>query len=663
MGIFRKRLSRSLTGLASIFSGKHAREGQGGEVGEQVESRRMTDTASIRSFASHHSAPAMFNELHNASIYGGTFIQNNAVKTDRSGFKLLLKYVAASAFHNSAQRIEPSRCHPDTRVAILQQISAWIDQSYSSSAERLLWLNGAAGAGKSAILQTIAERYSFLASLAIASFFFFRADPTRNTISSLIATLVYQLIQSIPETSNDIFLTLEQHPLIFEQSLEVQLCNLIVLPLMRLPAPNRRLFVILIDGLDECNDRVHQASLIKVLGNILSDPTIPILCLISSRLEPQIEMAFEQCPLPDMVQSISLDDIQASDDIRRYLTAKFAEIKSTHPRRSFLAPNWPSPTAVDEIVEKSSGQFIYAAVVIGYISSPHTHPAVQLDIVMGIRPNPASSDSPFAQLDALYCHIFSQVKDIAIVLDILALSLLTHSTDKKGGEIGLRLQRLDALFQFAPGELEVYMGGLTALVRCDRRKRDEAAMKFLHASLIDFLLDERRSREYYINLDVFRTKLLCRFLTMPVAPVYLAPSSSLSLSTVGDSETLSIYVSSRIFAIRTLLRSSKDSEELRSALMQFEFTCYTEDIFRTVHECCIKILMLLRNKNFYDGDQIYPHILCVFSSEFAKYWPSDEENLKRLERQWDAPDLLERVRGIQALDDRNTTRKLNGPHL
>ncbi|KAF8177451.1 hypothetical protein BJ912DRAFT_834418, partial [Pholiota molesta] len=318
--------------------------------------------------------------------------------------ELLQNRVASSAFHNSAQRVDPPRCHPDTRVVIMQAIYDWIMKSGYRD-EYILWLNGAAGAGKSAIMQSIAER-CVLAAIAVASYFFVRSDSTRNTMAPLATTLAYQLILAIPETADDILLTIERNPLIFEQSLEDQLRELIILPLLRLPPHLQRLFVVFIDGLDECNNRAHQSNLLKILGNISSRRNILVVFVIASRRESQIEAEFCHNQVADILTTIPLDNIQASDDIRRYLNAKFEEIKNTHLRRRSLAPNWPTSTVIEQIVEKSSGHFIYASVVIGYISLPDAHPALQLDIINGIRPrNP--SENPFANLDALYQYIFS----------------------------------------------------------------------------------------------------------------------------------------------------------------------------------------------------------------------------------------------------------------
>jgi hypothetical protein len=429
----------------------------------------------------------------------------------------------------------------------------------------LLWLNGAAGAGKSAIMQSIAER-CVLAAIAIASFFFSRADFTRNNMAPFVATLVYQLIQTIPETSDDIILTIERNPLIFGQSLESQLQQLLIQPLLRLPAHLRRFFVVLIDGLDECDDRGHQSNLIRVLGNISNGRNIPVIFLIASRREPQIEAEFHQDQVTDNLTTIPLDEIQVYDDIRRYLNAKFKEIKATHLRRRLLSPEWPSSADIEQIVEKSSGQFIYASVVIGNISLPHAHPAIQLEIINGIRPrNP--SENPFAHLDALYQYIFSRVKQLDAVRNVLA-SHFIHTSFRS-----MSMRDLASLFQLSAGELEVLFSDLTALVRCSTKYLD---MKILHASLPDFLLDESRSGDYYINLDEYRTKLLHLFLERP-CPITDRHSSTPNLNHVTD---LILGEGCQLVAIKVILERAKASNRLQRACINFNYILYSANSAR-----------------------------------------------------------------------------------
>ncbi|KAF8198403.1 hypothetical protein BJ912DRAFT_25561 [Pholiota molesta] len=309
----------------------------------------------------------------NTTIYGGQFIQANSVNYDiksdeAQAFTFLQQRVAPDAFHNSAQRVGPPRCHPATRVAVLQKIFDWIIHSADREA-RLLWLHGAVGAGKSALMQSTAERCA-AASVAIASFFFCRSDPVRNTLARVVPTLVYQLLQAVPGVAGEILAAVARHPLILEQALEVQIEQLIVLPLMRLPRAVRPLFVVFLDGLDECTNRAHQAGLVRALGSVLRRRRVPILVLIASRREPQLETEFGRPPASALLQTIALDDIHASDDIRRFICDKIADIRTMHIRRHLLAAQWPTPADIEEIVSKSSGQYIFAAVAMNHISSP-----------------------------------------------------------------------------------------------------------------------------------------------------------------------------------------------------------------------------------------------------------------------------------------------------
>ncbi|KAF9470345.1 hypothetical protein BDN70DRAFT_821507, partial [Pholiota conissans] len=82
----------------------------------------------------------------------------------------LQKASSMGATHDSSVRFDPPKCHPNTRVAVLEYIIGWIFGRNDPEA-LILWLYGPAGAGKSAILQTIAEMCAERESI-LASFFF-----------------------------------------------------------------------------------------------------------------------------------------------------------------------------------------------------------------------------------------------------------------------------------------------------------------------------------------------------------------------------------------------------------------------------------------------------------------------------------------------------------
>ena len=71
------------------------------------------------------------------------------------GLHILRQGVSLGAIHDSAERYPSPNCHPDTRKAVRQIILDWIQNEISDFF--FFWLYGPAGAGKTAILQAIAE--------------------------------------------------------------------------------------------------------------------------------------------------------------------------------------------------------------------------------------------------------------------------------------------------------------------------------------------------------------------------------------------------------------------------------------------------------------------------------------------------------------------------
>ena len=195
-------------------------------------------------------------------------------------------------------------------------------------------------------------------------------------------------------------------------------------------------------------------------------------------------MAFNARDMGNILKLIPLDNnYRAAKDIHRFLVDRFNVIKITHPLRKHFKPEWPTAEHVQEIVNKSSGQFVYASVVIKFVSVPSSSPSKQLDIVRGLRP--AGRATPFAELDALYRHIFLQLEDTEAALCILAYSLLGQYDN---------LHNTAYFFGIAEEEFESILAPLTSVLSCETDR-----IAFHHTSLPDFLWDKERSREYCIS--------------------------------------------------------------------------------------------------------------------------------------------------------------------
>ncbi|KJA19303.1 hypothetical protein HYPSUDRAFT_204702 [Hypholoma sublateritium FD-334 SS-4] len=358
------------------------------------------------------------------TINGGIFTAVTTSPT-QMGIDILVKASNPNAMHNSSARYDPPKCHPGTREAILEHIMQWIFGSDDRDA-LILWLYGPAGAGKSAILQSIAEKCAAL-DILLASFFFSRSDSSRDHPGPLIATIASQISARIPEMSTALHAAIVRDPMIFEKTLDAQIDLLIVEPLRHLVQSGYFAYhsssprLVLIDGLDECDDQGQRRGVLRAIARALCVHKLPFIFLVSSRPETDIRFSFDSAELADLWDSLVLDNSYTTrDDIRLFLTDSFQYIKETHPLKEHIPPSWPTSSVIDTLIAKSSGQFIYPSVIIQYISALNVSPRQQLDVVLGIRAA-RSSDVPFAEIDALYMHILSSVQDTQLMLDILAI--------------------------------------------------------------------------------------------------------------------------------------------------------------------------------------------------------------------------------------------------
>ena len=364
----------------------------------------------------------------------------------------------------------------------------------------ILWFYGPAGAGKSAIAHKIAERCE-LEKLLLASFFFSRSDPARSNSKSLITTISYQIAINIPGTREKVVAAIERDPLILSRSLTAQVGALIVEPLrgpleagyFNTPTSRR---LIIIDGLDECDPPAVQCSILEVISRLFRDYGLPLLVFIVSRPERHLTHSFSTGSLLEFHTTLALDDnYKPNDDIRLFLTDSFREIKATHPMKRYLDHLWPSGSVLESLVQKSSGQFIYASTVVKYVSSIRHRPADRLNVILGIQPPRHVREMPFGELDALYTHIFTAVEEREAIL-ILGVWLLSSS------RYPMSVEALEKFLLLNRGDIEILLGDLSAVITISDV---DPFIHILHASLGDFLLDATRSKEFYIDLSSIHT--------------------------------------------------------------------------------------------------------------------------------------------------------------
>jgi len=190
---------------------------------------------------------------------------------------------------------------------------------------------------------------------------------------------------------------------------------------------------------------------------------------------------------------IALDESYIPDDIRLFLTDKFEEIKSTHRLRAYIPLQWPSVEILEELIRRSSGQFIYASIVIPYVSSIRHKPQDRLEVVLGTRspgPQRQNDNFPFADLDILYRDFISRVVGIESVVQILRFLFLTNPSIPTLWTI----RDIEGSLFMETGDVEMYLDELNSLVNTG----SNLGVRLECASLADFLMDSSRSEEFSI---------------------------------------------------------------------------------------------------------------------------------------------------------------------
>ncbi|PPQ71572.1 hypothetical protein CVT24_006427 [Panaeolus cyanescens] len=454
-------------------------------------------------------------------VYHGTVHQSLA--SPEEAMKRLYDHVAQGATHDSGERFDAPKCHPDTRVAILEDLITWATNDFSH--QLILWLYGAAGAGKSAIMQSIALRLEQENRLS-GSFFFSRTGSTgRNDDTQFAATLAYQLIKNVPQIKPFIMAAIHDDPGIFDLPLPSQLDRLIIKPLLNLPPPDKSNTspssrVIIVDGLDECLKPESQKLIIDSLAwlseQLQLSPTYRHKIIIASRPEYEIKTAFLKI---NPLQKLHLnEEWNPSKDILRYLKSSFEELKKTHPISAMIPKRWPSQRQYDLMLEKSSHHFIFASTLIKYVKSPRHDPRERLDRILEPGPLTPSGDSdvnfPTADLDALYRQVLSSVPASHVETVRLVLRMALIGSIDPSWQLILPSKTIQLFLELPEGALELAFVDLGSVLTINNTVDEETlhdpSTKLLHASFLDFLMDERRSKEFWIDDPTILRKLIQR---------------------------------------------------------------------------------------------------------------------------------------------------------
>ncbi|RXW14463.1 hypothetical protein EST38_g11393 [Candolleomyces aberdarensis] len=418
------------------------------------------------------------------------------------GWKLLLKNASPNALYNSGAQHDSPGCDENTRIEVIDELMGFIEDR-DNHPQRLLCMTGAAGSGKSALQQTIAERCENSGTL-LAAHFLSAVDPTRNTVATIVPTIAFQVGSRNLSLKHLISAVVAQDPFIFRKSLQTQMDTLIVGPFRKFRDCadldiNTFPSAILIDGLDECKGEALQAELLTAIRLALLADDLPFRIFIASRPEMAIRTALEPGGhLHGVAIHLPLSDkYYAAKDMCRYLQRRFHGLS---PRVG--DPLWFTEKDINTLVKAASGQFIYVATAFKYISEPRGSPMDRLKIVLTWTPHGGQMARPFEALDRLYTNILLNAKEAYEAVDthrgrdFLLLFRIYQLNSSQDLSFTVSPDILNSVLDLESNATQILISDLRSLVtlECGSRLRE------YHKSFYDFLDEDSRAKDLFVPI-------------------------------------------------------------------------------------------------------------------------------------------------------------------
>ncbi|RXW20091.1 hypothetical protein EST38_g5759 [Candolleomyces aberdarensis] len=415
------------------------------------------------------------------NIVSGNYISSS----DQATLIQLLQPILDASHTRDREKSPPnSACFPGTRIDVIRTIVAWADSTLLWNTH-VLWLHGFVGCGKSAIALAIALKFERRNRL-VGSFFFFRNAGDRSRMTRFATTLAFQLAAAIPEVAPLVRKAVTEEGLL-GSSLVAQLRRLVYEPfkaatkrgfllLTFLKGP----FLIVIDGLDECEDRQDvQAFIDDMLEFFKKNPLVPLRFLITSRVEQHIQahLKNKQVRLENLVNHCSRSDIDT------FMTTCFKEeIKRNPVIAAYIQQHgdWPTKEDKDTLVDHINGSFIFAAALFRHIVDHTDDQSTPMDrLPRTLKMNPG--------LDTLYIETLSRSQHLPHFPDIISTLALIFEP--------LPIIGIAELLGIKTFEVVRVLVNLQAIIHIPGT--DDLPVTMCHTSLRDFLTTESRSGDFF----------------------------------------------------------------------------------------------------------------------------------------------------------------------
>jgi len=391
-------------------------------------------------------------------------------------------------------------CHPDTRHYIIEVAQKFYNISQS---KKILWLSGPAGVGKTAIMRSIIQS----GKSRIGAALFFSRPNKRTDPRRLVQTIAYQLAKNVPGYQQCVRDQLCADPMLlqsgtkhlFERLVEVPFCNL---PYHKKDEP----WLILIDGLDECEGEEAQCEIVEIIGAFACRcPTSPLVWIVASRAEYWLRAAFNQKNFQHCFRQehVEINSQDARRDVETYLSAEFEKTRRVFAHH-LSGNDWPLEREFSELSQAASGMFLFASTASRFIADPTAcNPVNQLSTLLSIidkgsDPSPEQGN-PLLPLHNLYTQILGSIPlktYVHVTRRILGCCRLLPRNTMQSTPFALSCNFLGITQHDAYGSLERLHSVLDVPLPEGAATKE---MKILHYSFSEYLENRPVSKCYNVD--------------------------------------------------------------------------------------------------------------------------------------------------------------------
>ncbi|KAB5588809.1 hypothetical protein CTheo_7751 [Ceratobasidium theobromae] len=459
-----------------------------------IRGKRFTEANKIEEeiLRCYREIESLFRHIQNEAMLGiWNAVDEQIVRLISQGTRLERLMPAKMAKYDSSLSTEISRrtCTEGTRTSILASLNGWTDDP---GMPPIYWIDGMAGTGKTTIACTFSEQLEKRKQLG-ASFFCTRTSAECRDANRIIPTIAYQLAQYSVPFQSALCEVLSYDRDIASAKILKQFERLLKEPLMRVKDAIPGNLVVVIDALDECENRNGVGLILDVLLEFADD--LPLRFLVSSRPEPEVYN--KMLPQGSNTRAVlHLHEIEKSlvrADIELYLTEEL-----------FFMP--PTPPQIQRLARQSGKLFIYAATLVRYVR--HRKRSIARKRLDSILSMTTQSTKQYAEIDLLYTTILKtalegegleaeEVKDLRLVLWTIICAQEPINIETLALLIG----------QDEPDTVEDALQSLLSVLHFSQNTR---LVSTLHASFPDFMFNAERSGPYFCNRAEHSQLLACQ---------------------------------------------------------------------------------------------------------------------------------------------------------